>query len=431
MRTAILAGGQGTRMAALYPDLPKPMIPVAGKPVLQHQMELLKNSGIRDITLVVGYKSDVIQEYFGNGEAFGVQIKYIVEDKPLGTGGALSLLPRDETLVLFADVYFDIDISRFVRFHRELQASVTLFVHPNDHPMDSDIVVTGEGGNVLAWKSKKDADRGDLRNLVNAGLYVFSADALPVGDAVKRDLEHDLIMPILSRGKVFAYRSTEYVKDMGTPERLKAVNEAVTEDVERGVATARNFKNKQRAVFLDRDGTLNEERGFITSPEQISLIPGVARAVKALNISRFLTICVTNQPVIARGEADFAELDAIHARLDKLLGLEGAYLDDLLFCPHHPDGGYEGEVVEYKINCTCRKPKPGMLLSAAERYNIDLSRSYMIGDRTADIAAGKAAGCMTIGVKTGRAVNDGKYAVEADIICKDLSEAVDRLQASC
>jgi D-glycero-D-manno-heptose 1,7-bisphosphate phosphatase len=419
MRAAILAGGRGTRIGGLYPDLPKPMIPVAGKPLLRRQIESLEEQGIKDITLVIGYKAGVISDYFGDGGAFGAKIKYIVEEEPLGTGGAMPLLPKDDTLVLLGDVYVDVDFSRFIAFHRAKKSGVSLFVHPNSHPHDSDIVIADAEDRVLEWRSKKDARSGDMRNLVNAGIYIFSEGMMPSGEAERRDLERNLIVPLIRSRKVFAYRSTEYVKDMGTPKRL----ESITLDIESGAAGARNMRNKQRAVFVDRDGTINEERGLITNPEEISLVLDAAEAIRKLNRSPFLTICVTNQPVIARGMAA-ERLDAIHARLDTLLGKEGAYLDDLFFCPHHPDKGYPEEVPELKIDCGCRKPKPGMLLAAAKKYNVDLAASFMIGDSTADILAGQSAGCATIGVKSGVGLADGKYCVMPDRVCGNLLEAV-------
>jgi len=227
MRAAILAGGRGTRMEAIYPDLPKPMIPIAGKPLLEYHIKTLSLQGIEQIALIIGYKADVIRNYFGDGTAFGVHIDYIVEKEPLGTGGALALLPREDTLLLFGDVYFDVNLERFIGFHKEKGAAITLFAHPNSHPHDSDIIIIDADEKVLDWKSKNDKQRGDLPNLVNAGLYVLSGDSLPAGEAVKRDLELDLILPLLQKGKVFAYRSAEYVKDMGTPERLASVERDV------------------------------------------------------------------------------------------------------------------------------------------------------------------------------------------------------------
>ena len=422
IRAAILAGGKGKRMGDLYPDIPKPMIPLLGKPILQYQVELLLQQGLKDITLITGYKSNVISEFFGDGSAFGARIDYIVEDSPLGTGGALSLLPKEDTLIIYGDSYLDIDFERFIRFHKKKQAFVTLFAHPNSHPHDSDIVVIDDEGLVLGWESKKNRAQGDLRNLVNAGLYVFSREALPWGETVRRDLELDLILPLLGK-KTYAYCSTEYIKDAGTPERLVSV----AADIKSGMTASRSLKNKQRAIFIDRDGTLSKENGYVKAPDQIRLLPGVSEALRMINGSTFLAICITNQPVIARGDVSFDGLNAIHARLDTLLGHEGAYLDDLFFCPHHPNKGFAGEVPELKLACECRKPEPGMLLAASKKHNIDLSRSFMIGDATADIGAGKAAGCKTIGVRTGLGLTDAKYDVLPDMVCDDVLEAVKKI----
>jgi D-glycero-D-manno-heptose 1,7-bisphosphate phosphatase len=389
-----MAGGKGTRIAEYYPDLPKPMIPLCGKPLLEWQVRSLVKQGFRTITLIIGFKADVIKDYFGNGEKFGAAIGYIVEDSPLGTGGALALLPENNTLILFGDVYCEVDFNRFIDFHNAKKADITLFAHPNNHPRDSDIIITNDDNRILKWASKKDTNRGELRNLVNAGLYVFSANSLRSGEAVKRDLEQDIIIRKLNNGKVYAYHSTEYVKDMGTPERLSQVER----DIESGIAAARSLRNKQKTIFLDRDGTINVCDGFVMKREQLRLIDGAAEAIRRINQSEYLAVCVTNQPVIARGDVTFDELNAIHARLDTLLGEQGAYLDDLLFCPHHPDRGFEGERADCKIDCDCRKPKPGLLLQAAKRYNIDLTQSYMIGDSDRDIGAGQAAGCKTIRV---------------------------------
>ena len=157
-----------------------------------------------------------------------------------------------------------------------------------------------------------------------------------------------------------------------------------------------NSKNKQRAIFLDRDGTINKEVGFLTDINKMELISGVGKAIKKINASGFLAIVITNQPVIARGELDFPELQEINNKMETLLGKEGAYLDAIYYCPHHTDSGFVGERIAYKCLCGCRKPKPGMLLQAAKDFNIDLSQSYMIGDSWRDIEAGQNAGCKSI-----------------------------------
>ena len=135
--------------------------------------------------------------------------------------------------------------------------------------------------------------------------------------------------------------------------------------------------------------------GFLRNIDDFELIDGVADAIKEINASGYLAIVVTNQPVVARGEISFEELEQIHNKMETLLGAEGAYLDAIYFCPHHPHKGYEGERPELKFDCDCRKPKPGMLLKAAEDFNIDLGQSWMVGDGENDIKAGMAAGCHT------------------------------------
>ena len=147
--------------------------------------------------------------------------------------------------------------------------------------------------------------------------------------------------------------------------------------------------------------------------DDFELLPGVAEAIRRINSSGYLAIVVTNQPVIARGEVSFEELDQIHNKMETLLGAEGAYLDAIYYCPHHPDKGFEGEVVELKINCDCRKPKPGMLLRAAHDFNIDLGKSWMIGDKDKDVMAGKAAGCQTVWISNSGTSSDADFAASS------------------
>jgi D-glycero-D-manno-heptose 1,7-bisphosphate phosphatase len=150
-------------------------------------------------------------------------------------------------------------------------------------------------------------------------------------------------------------------------------------------------------------------------------LPEVTDAIKRINTSGYLAVIVTNQPVIARGEVTFSELNEMHRKMETLLGAEGAYIDALYFCPHHPHKGYAGEIKELKIECDCRKPKPGMLIHAAKEFNIDLNQSWMIGDGENDVKAGKAAGC-----KTALICNDASP-VDSDIKVKSLKEAVEKI----
>ena len=410
-----MAGGRGTRIAELFPNIPKPLIPVDGMPILEREIRSLAAQGFDDIILTVGYLADKIINYFGNGSKFRVKIDYFVEKTPLGNAGALFRL-RDKIgdepfLLLNADAAFDVDFKRMLEYHKQKGGLATLFTHPNSHPYDSGLIIADKDGHVEQWLSKEDTRPQWYENRVNAGLHVIDPKALELSSksldlSSKVDLDRQVLKPLCGTGKMFCYNSPEYVKDMGTPERFHQVEN----DYKSGVVQAKNLHNKQKAIFLDRDGTINKYVGFLRDIDDFELIDGAAEAIKLINQSGYLAIVVTNQPVIARGEVTWEQLNEIHRKMETLLGKDGAYLDGIYICPHHPDKGFAGERQEYKIVCDCRKPKPGLLLKAAIDFNIDLSQSYMIGDDDRDVQAGLNAGCKeSIKIET----NKGKALLES------------------
>lgn len=436
MKVVIMAGGKGTRIASVRSDVPKPMINICGKPILEHQIDNLKACGLTDIILVIGYLGDKIKEYFGDGSKFGVNIEYFVEDHPLGTAGALFKMPQltEDFLLLCGDVIIDVDFNRFIAFHKEHKAWASLVAHPNGHPYDSSLLVTEidapktVGGmpedthRVIRWMAKED-ERTYYKNRVNAGIELISPELLKetMKNFVPRhpetpdkiDLDRDVLKPNIPSGKIFTYDTPEYIKDMGTPDRFYETEK----DIESGKVHARNLKNKQKAIFLDRDGTINKMVGFVTKPEQFELIEGAAKAIKAINKSGYLAIVVTNQPVIARGDCTFEELQTIHDKMETELGKVGAFVDAIYVCPHHTDKGFVGERPEYKCICECRKPKPGLLLQAAKDFNIELSESYMIGDSHRDVEAGENAGVKK-SIKVEENVANALFVTIQKLLCK-------------
>lgn len=412
MKVVLMAGGRGTRISELFPDIPKPLIPIQNIPVLEREIISLRNQGFTDLIITVGYMAEKIQNCFGTGEKWGVKIEYFVETNPLGNAGALFFLDlQEDFLLLNADAVFDVDFNRMIEYHKEKGGLVTLFTHPNSHPYDSGLIISADSGEVLKWLAKEDERPQFYKNRVNAGLHVISPEILKKsnirlkdigktdenGKICKIDLDRDILKPLCATGKMFCYDSPEYVKDMGIPERYYSV----CDDFKRGVVQAKNLKNKQKAIFLDRDGTINKYVGFLRDVKELTLLPDAIEAIKLINTSDYLAIVVTNQPVIARGEVTWKGLEEIHNKMETELGKQGAYLDKIYFCPHHPHGGYVGEIPELKFECDCRKPKPGMLFKAAEELNIDLSKSYMIGDSDTDVQAGEAAGCKSIKIEEG------------------------------
>lgn len=425
MRCVIVAGGKGTRLGLT--GIPKPMVPIRGIPLLEYQVRMVRQHGCTDILVLAGHLADVIIEHFGDGSRLGVRFEYLIEPTPLGTGGAL-LHARDrlqeDFLVLYGDVFFDMNLSALFAFHRSRGAMGTLVVHPNSHPHDSDLVEVAEDGTIAAFHPKPHRAGEDLPNLVNAALYVLTRE---IFDHIPRSAPSDLgkdVFPsvVAGGGRLCAYPTPEYIKDIGTRDRLAAVER----DVGAGKPARRNLGTSQRCVFLDRDGVVNREAGGILRPDQLALEHGAVEALRALNRSDYLAIVVTNQPFIAKGQMTAGDLRSVHARMDTLLGREGVYLDALYYCPHHPERGWEGEVAELKMGCDCRKPNPGMLRRAARDFHIDLSRSYIIGDRLVDAQAGRNAG-LAASILVGAGAAEGVRGRDYDASFSSPVEAVEAI----
>ena len=420
MIAVILAGGKGTRLAEIAKDLPKPLVAIQGKPILQYQVENLKRSGINQVIMVIGYQGNKIKEFFGNGDRFGVRIDYFHEATPLGTAGAFYHLQDslpDQFLVIYGDLIFDLNFEKFIHFHHKNHALCSLMVHPNDHPYDSDVFIM-DSNKIIRKLLKKNLNRDFYyNNCVNAGIAILSKKALYNLQAdVSQDLETDVVLPHISSGQVIGYKTSEYIRDMGTPERYHLVEEHVV----KGIVAKRNTTYKQKAIFLDRDGTINKHVGFVSNPSDLKITEEAYWAIRLINRSEYLAIVITNQSVIARNLCSIKELEEIHRKMEVDLGQRHVYIDDLYYCPHHPDKGYPEENPLYKIQCHCRKPKIGLIEQAVEKYNIDLSQSYFIGDSLVDVQTGKNASLKTISLSSQRFSD-----IEPDYYAKDLLEAVE------
>lgn len=405
MKAVIIAGGKGTRLGLT--DVPKPLAPIGDRTLLEHQLELLRRHGLKEVFLLSGHLAHVIYDRVRDGSAYGLRLTHVVEPRPLGTAGSVGLLRhllRERFLVLYGDVLLDMDLERLLAFDRRQDSRATLVVHPNNHPDDSDLVEADEDGVLAAFHPKPRGAGGYYHNLVNAGVYILSPEIfadIPCGASL--DFGRDILPAQLRNGqRLRGYRTAEYLRDMGTPQRWRLV----TDDFLSGRVARWNRRHPRPAIFLDRDGVVIRDVDNLSRSEDVDLLPGVGAAVAAINRSDYLAVVVTNQPMLAKGFLTQAGLREIHKKMETLLGHEHAYLDALYYCPHHPDVGFPGEVRHLKGPCVCRKPNPGMLLRAAEEWNIDLSRSWMIGDRESDLIAGRRAGCAAVHVHAGGAASD-------------------------
>ncbi len=430
MQVVILAGGRGARLGQQARTMPKPMVTIGGRPNLEHQVLLAKRYGFTTVLILVSHLADHIEAHFGNGERFGIEILYSVEDPPLGTAGALrhaTVRLQDRFLVLYGDIFVECDLARLWANHSNHRPLATLVVHPNDHPDDSDLIEANAEGWISAVHPKPRAAHQYLANIVNAGVAVLEReilDFIPSGQHL--DLGHDIFPMLVDHGRLRAYHSAEYFQDFGTPDRLARTRlDVVTRKPAR-----LSLGYKRPAVFLDRDGVINKEVSHISDPVQMELIPGAAEAIGRLNQSGFLVIVVTNQSVVARGLCTLDGLRLIHNKMESLLGRERAWIDALYFCPHHSDKGFAGEIPELKINCACRKPKTGMFERAVQDWNISLPGSYGIGDSRRDVIAARRMGICAIGVKTGHGCRDCDELEPPDRLVEDLGEAVDIILSS-
>ncbi len=454
----IQAGGKGTRMEEITGGkIPKPMISLNGRPMLEWQIKNIKKYGIREFVIIIGHLGEKVKEYFGDGTRLGVGIHYIEEQEPLGSAGALfflkSVLKVPRFLLVFGDVMFDLDLNRMMKFHESHPGKVTLLAHPNSHPYDSDLLVMDDKNCVtgILPKGKKRDDW--YENCVNAGIYILSADVLDsIKEAKRQDLEKDMLNPLIARGEVFGYRTPEYVKDAGTPDRFYKVSE----EQKKHVWEKKNLERKQACVFLGQDGAVSRYQRKAASEEQaelegkprlkeylelegkprlqehLELEEQAAEGIRRLNEAGVLVILLTDQPAVAGGICGSEEVWRIHRKLQVLLGEQGAYLDDVAFCFLHPDGGPTEEVPACEAMHRCRKPASKMIKKMIEKYNIDVSRSYMAGSGSAEIQTGKNAGLKTILISTEGnfqmcSGGDGNDCARPDITAKNLTEAAETI----
>jgi len=356
------------------------MVPIGGKPLLEHQIELLRRHGIEEVYLLLGYRGEAIQQHFGNGSQFGMAIYHVMEDAPLGSAGCLRPLRQlidDDFLIVYGDLMIDMDLGKLFSFHQSHGALATLTIHANSHPGDSDLVVLDDDNRITKFLFKNTPRPAYYRNLVSAAVYAVSPAVFGyINDDGECDFIHD-VAPAILHGceEIFGYRSVGYIRDIGTPARLAAVNE----DFSSGLVHGRD--SGRPAIFLDRDGVIVKHVDLLNRPEQLELFEWSAKAVRTVNRSQFLCFVVSNQPVVARNMCSLETLDLIHAKMETLLGHQSAFLDDVFYCPHHPDSGYPEENPEFKISCNCRKPGTGLIQQAAARAEVDQRPVVAFGGR--------------------------------------------------
>lgn len=397
IQVVVMMGGLGTRLKEYTADCPKPLVDVNGRPFFDYEFDLLRLAGFRKFLFCAGYRADMIKEHYGDGSKYGVSIRYSLDDmgpdaKLLGTGGAirkaLDLLEPD-FMVTYADSFMDIDYGEVIYRYAAAKAHgalalMTLF--HNFGKYDTSNVIY-ENGRLVLYDKKNLSER---MQFIDYGVSMFERslfEAYPAGERFDlAEIQHQLSV----EGALEGLTVTRRFYEIGSPDSYREFREYAHE----------RFDVAKKAVFLDRDGTINEiafdeNTEQLDSPMSVSqfrMLDGAAEAIKALKDKGFYVFVVTNQPSAAKGKTTLGRLYDIDR---ELLRICGDSIDDIFMCPHYPNECPQTREKFLIRQCDCRKPKPGLILQAMKKYNIDAAASFMAGDSFTDIQCGRAAGVRT------------------------------------
>ena len=367
-QAVILAGGLGTRLRPLTDNTPKPMVPVNGRPFLEHLIELLIDNGIKEIVLCVGYLHEKIIDHFKDGSAFGVKIVYSIGPVDFETGKRLKLaenLLDKRFLLLYCDNYWPLQLETLIEVYERCKTLALMTVYSNKKGITKNNVSV-ENNIVKRYdKSRKSDGIG-----VDIGFFIFDRSVMGMIDDDNVSFE-EKVFPILVEKRQFSAFITDHrYYSISTIERLREVEE---------------FLKSKKIVFLDRDGVINKKppkADYVKKWGEFVFLPGSIEAIKLLKENGFKIIIITNQSGIARGMVSSEDLEEIHRNM--LAALDNA-IDAIYVCTHGWDDG-----------CECRKPKPGLFFDASDDFKIDLTKSFYVGDDERDLIAGNTAGCKTI-----------------------------------
>jgi D-glycero-D-manno-heptose 1,7-bisphosphate phosphatase len=373
----ILVGGLGTRLGELTRATPKPLLPVNGKPFLDHLIQRAARFGFTDIVLLAGYLGDqVLARYAGTQRIGGrdVQVRVVVEREPAGTGGALRYLEGIADpyfLLMNGDSWFDMDLRAFADAPLAKPALAKIALRRLEN--------SGRYGGVILDRDRivdfAAAGAGNGDSLINAGIYLASRALIGMVRQIPCSLERDIFVPAAKAGML-----------SGAPFEGAFIDIGIAEDYARAETVLRENLHRP-AVFFDRDGVLNIDEGYTHKPDDLRWNPGAVAAIRAVNDAGWYAFVVTNQAGVGHGHYGEKDVDIFHRHMEAELAKLGAHIDEFIYCPFHPEAKLEA----YRRDSSFRKPGPGMILDLLARWPVDASRSFLIGDKDSDLEAAAAA----------------------------------------
>ena len=373
----ILVGGRGTRLGALTDAVPKPLLPVTGRPFLDYLVFEVRRHGFTRVTLLAGYRGEALTNAASAMERAypDITIEVLIEPEPLGTGGALRFAAdrlASEFLLMNGDSLFDFNyLDLAARAVSGEWAARLALVPGRDAARYGSVVL--EGDRVVRFAEKTPISAVAT---INGGVYWMKRSVVDQVGPGNVSLERDVFPRLAEKGLLRGFAYDRFMLDIGVPESLAAASTLIPKQTRRA------------AVFFDRDGVLNVDHGYVHRRDQFEWIEGAVESVKAVNDSGKFAFVVTNQAGVGRGYYQEADVTALHAWMNRELARHGAHIDAFAYCPHHP----EATVERYRRMCTCRKPSPGMIEGLIGRWPVDRAACLLIGDRETDLAAAAAAG---------------------------------------
>ena len=385
----VLGGGKGSRLKNVLKKKSKILSVVNGKTLLEN---ILKNFAlIKKHNLIINQNQKDIINFI---KKKNINIKLFREITSLGDAGCLQELRKIKSykkknfIIVPGDLYCSINVKKLLKFHLNKNSKLTLVVHPSNHIYDSDAVKISKNSQLLKLYKKPHRDVKIVGNLGLSGIYIVKGENLNLINK-KQKLKSNIFIEKINKkiNKIYCYNTPDFIKDSGTQGRMKYLKEALRNKKIYNL----NYKQKRGCIFFDRDGVINYEYPNEKYHNPLNICNGVFESLSLLNKFNILSIVITNQPAVAKGFLREKKLNTLHDKLLNFFSNNNCYLNDIFYCPHHPDRGFKGEVIKYKIKCNCRKPNTGLIDLAKKKYNIDLSKSCFVGNSKFDFFTAKNA----------------------------------------
>lgn len=367
-QAVIVAGGLGSRLQPFTDHMPKPMIEINGKPLIEHLIVLLKNEGIQEVVLCLGYLPEKIKSYFGDGSRIGIPIKYSLGDLSFGSAKRVKHaeeLLDEHFLLMYADNYWPINLEKVRRFYERKNALMTMTVYSNKDKFTENNVLLGPDNFVKRYDKKRGAQ--DL-NCVDIGFFMIDKKVVRAMPDTPTLMIYEIFPDLIERNQLAAFVTDHRYCGLSKIDRLPLV---------------RDFLTERKIIFLDRDGVINKrppQASCVTKWDDFKFLPGATKAISLLTKCGYDIYIVTNQPFIGKGLMSHEDLQDIHLKMIDEIEKGGGKIKAIYYCPHTNEE-----------KCHCRKPLPGMIFQAQCDNNLNLKNAVMIGDDERDVETALAA----------------------------------------